>query len=87
MAEEKVPTTVAKASGNASASGGAKGGIPSSLIEQAMADAAAALHKKGVWDDDEIREAKLAARKKVKADWNAEQERLAKEERERAEAE
>lgn len=78
---------VVKAAGQAGAGDGSKGGLSSRVIEQAMSDAAAALHEKGVWDDDEIRDAKLAARERMKRERREEEERRAAEARKAAEEE
>jgi hypothetical protein len=71
MADGK--TEVQKAAGTAGASGGGGTGAASGLssldIQAAMDEAAEACAKKGITDPDEIREAKLAAREKVKADY------------------
>lgn len=62
-----VPTTIAAASVASGSSGGIGNRGLGRAIEAAMAEATKACFAKGITDDESIREAKLAARDKVKA--------------------
>lgn len=74
MADQKkvVETTGTAAAGSS---------ISARAIEEAMTNAAAECHRKGITDDDEIREAKLAARQRVKDDFAKQQARAEREAR------
>lgn len=74
----KPATKIAAATGTA---GAGSMGLAAKGIEDAMAKAAAECHRKGITDDEEVREAKLAARAKFKRDHAA---REAKAQREAA---